>query len=289
VRDALAKADLGVPPVEIFEVTLLGEMLPLKVSRAPDGRPRARAGYVTQANLSLAAWKASTATIPADARGPGTVRNKASDAVGVDYCLPERYADYNLLPEVRQAALDLFRERGMAWHQGVHDGPSPHLRSSQVQCVNALGQMMTQPDRILAAFGEWLDIAEVRDFGVIDHAEGGRYLTLEFIGPKDYFAEGRGGQRTRGAQSTSVDAVFAYTTAGGSQGLALVEWKYTERYPSADSKAGARSTERLRRYGRGPGRCGAARQHSRYRDHGPLPRAHLPACTPTAIGRPPRK
>lgn len=134
----------------------------------------------------------------------------------MDYALPRDYAEYNLLPEVRQQALALFKELHISWHQGVAEGPTPHLRSSQVQCVNALGQMMADPERITRAFGPALDIARVRDFGVIDATEAGRYLTFEFIGGSDYFSEGRAGKRTRGSQSTSLDAAFAYTTKSGS-------------------------------------------------------------------------
>lgn len=248
VRDALAKVDLGVEPIEIYEVTLLGEMLPLDESRHADGRPRHRRDYAARANQSLAAWKAATSTLPDEARGPGVVRNRVGEDVEVDYCLSKEFAAYNLLPEVRQPALRLFKELGIAWHQGVAGGPSSHLRSSQVQCVNALGQMMAEPERIIRAFGEVLDIADVRDFGAIDSSETGRYLTFEFIGATDYFGEGGKGKRTRGSHSTSVDAAFAYTNNAGVDELALVEWKFTENYPSADSKAPAKEAERRRRY-----------------------------------------
>jgi len=45
------------------------------------------------------------------------------------------------------------------WHAGVGSGPSNHLLSSQVQCTNALGQMVTDPERIARAFG--LGVGEV--------------------------------------------------------------------------------------------------------------------------------
>lgn len=40
VRDVLATAGLGVEPAEIYEVNLMGELLPLDESRLADGRPR---------------------------------------------------------------------------------------------------------------------------------------------------------------------------------------------------------------------------------------------------------
>ena len=248
VRDVLAKADLGLDPVEIYEVNLLGELIPLDESRTPQGRPRARATYAQGANAQAVAWKHRTDALPPAAKLPGVVRARAGVEVGVDHALPAEYAPYNLLPEVRELALSLFKDLRIPWHQGKHGGPTNHLRSSQVQCVNALGQMVADPKRIIAAFGETLDIGEVRDFGVIDPSEAGRYLTFEFVGVTDYFDEGRGKPRTRGANSTSVDAAFAYRTTAGVDELALVEWKFSEHYPSADSTAVRKLKERSRRY-----------------------------------------
>ncbi len=165
----------------------------------------------------------------------------------VDYVLPAAYAAYNLLPEVRDEVMALFASEGISWHQGK-DAPTPHLRSSQVQCLNALGAMMSDPDRISATFGYLLDIASVRDLGVIDPKENGRYLTFEFTGGTDYFGESKSGVLSRGSHSTSVDAAFAYTSTSGQSGLALVEWKFTEYYPSADKKADRKFAERSKRY-----------------------------------------
>lgn len=237
VRDALRAGDVGGPEVELHEVSLIGDLIPLEESRLPSGRPRAvGASYAARENDRNIAWKQTTSTLPDEARHD----DKAP------YYLPRRFAKNNLLPEVRETALSLFKDVGIPWHQGTDGGPTRHLRSSQVQCANALGQMVTDPARIVAAFGSALDIAEVRDFGDIDPSEQGRYLTFEFNGAKDYLNESR---RLRGAQTTSVDAAFAYRTTDGRNALALVEWKYTETYPAADRKAEAKLKERTRRYG----------------------------------------
>lgn len=140
------------------------------------------------------------------------------------FCVPPTFAKYSLLPEVRELALELFAELGIPWHAGVDGGPSNHLVSSQVQCVNALGQMIADPARIIRAFGELLGIAEVLEI------EPGRYLTFEYIGPTDYFGEVPGGARIRGAHCTSLDAAFLHRAADGAVELVLVEWKYTESY-----------------------------------------------------------
>lgn len=246
VRDVLRPvgAGLGLADVEIYEINLIGEWIRLDESRLPDGRPKARRDYARESNLLAQRWKAHSEVLPDEARLPGAVSSRGGAPVEVDYALPRAYAAHNLLPEVREAALELFEKHGIAWHQSIDGGPTNHLRSSQVQCVNALGQMMADPTRIMRAFGRVLDIGSVRDFAEIDPAEAGRHLTFEFVGAGDYFGEGV----TRGTQSTSIDAAFAYTTSDGTDALALVEWKFTESYPSADRNAERKAATRLSRY-----------------------------------------
>jgi len=141
------------------------------------------------------------------------------------FCLPPEYAEFNLLPDVRLGAIELFSGLEIPWHDGVDGGPSNHLRDSQVQCANALFRMVHDPERITLAFGHLVNIGEV-----LEIEEVGSYLTFEYIGPTDYFNEGRGKARTRGSKCTSVDAAFRYRTSTGQIELALVEWKYTESY-----------------------------------------------------------
>ena len=149
-----------------------------------------------------AAWKASTATLPEAAKVPAQYLSKTGTARGpaYDFCLPREFASLSLLPEVREAALALFAELGIPWHADVDGGPSNHLLSSQVQCVNALGRMVTDPARVVRAFGELLGIDEVLEI------EPGRFLTFEYIGPADFFGEVPDGQRVRGAHCLLVGA-----------------------------------------------------------------------------------
>lgn len=168
-------------------------------------------------------WKAATPTLPDDARRPARYHGGGS-AMEYDFCLPEDHAEKNLLPEVRGRALALFSASGIRWHRGVGRGPSNHLLSSQVQCVNALGAMAHDEARLQGAFGRVVDVAEVLPI------EGDRLLTFEYVDETDVLGEGRGGRRQRGAQSTSVDAAFRYRTSDDRVELALVEWKYTEEY-----------------------------------------------------------
>ena len=181
--------------------------------------------YTLRERQRAIAWKYSSAVVPAEARLPASYVNKDGNADGpYDFCLPPKHAATSLLPEVRETALALFAELGIPWHAGIGNGPSNHLLSSQVQCVNALGQMVTDSSRLVRAFGTPLGTAEVLQI------EPGRFLTFEYIGDEDYFNEGAGGPRVRGALCTSVDAAFLHRTIGGVVELVLIEWKYTESY-----------------------------------------------------------
>lgn len=194
--------------------------------------------------LRAVAWKQSTVTLPEAARRPApyVAQDGTADGPELEVCLPSELSAWSLLPEVRDQALELFVELGIPWHSGVDGGPSNHLLSSQVQCVNALGQMVSDPTRIVRAFGPVLGTVEVEEI------EPGRWLTFEYIGPTDFLNEAPGGYRIRGAHCTSVDAAFLHRTAAGDRELVLVEWKYTERYGrrAPDAK---RDEVRRRRYG----------------------------------------
>lgn len=182
--------------------------------------------YTTEEKFRAASWKRSTSTLPGSAQGPAPYVGKDGKPGSAlyDFCLLPEHAALSLLPEVRESALSMFAELGIPWHAGINGGPSNHLLSSQVQCVNALGQMVEDPARIVRAFGELLGIDEVLQI------EPGRYLTFEYIGPTDFFGEAPHGERVRGAHCTSVDAAFLHRARDGEVELVLVEWKYTESY-----------------------------------------------------------
>jgi hypothetical protein len=181
--------------------------------------------YTEGERRRCSAWKSRTQTLPEPARVPAPYVGKTGHrgATSYDFCLPAEHAELNLLPEVRQPVLALFADAGIPWHAGVDGGPSNHLLSSQVQCANALGQMIDDPSRLVRAFGELLGIDEVLEI------EPDRFLTFEYIGPTDFFDEAPGG-RIRGAHCTSVDAAFLHRPRDGLRELVLVEWKYTESY-----------------------------------------------------------
>lgn len=200
--------------------------------------------YTDLERTRAVAWKRATTTLPSGALDPARYVGKDGVADGrpYDFCLPADHAAASLLPEVRDLALVLFGELGIPWHAGVGIGPSNHLLSSQVQCVNALGQMVRDPTRVERAFGDLLGTADVLQ------VEPGRYLTFEYIGDFDYFNEVPGGARVRGALCTSVDAAFLHRTRAGFVELVLVEWKYTESYRPRTIDS-AKDAVRWKRYG----------------------------------------
>lgn len=201
--------------------------------------------YIEQEKLRAAAWKKSTNSLPDEAKVPARYVNKdgVTGSTLYDFCLPPALAPYSLLAEIREPALALFAELGIPWHSGVDGGPSNHLLSSQVQCVNALTQMLGDPVRLKLAFGELLGIDELLEI------ESGRFLTFEYIGPKDYLGEAPHGQRVRGAHCTSVDAAFLHRASDSAIELVLVEWKYTESYRRRAPEP-KKDAVRLSRYGK---------------------------------------
>src|SRR4051794_39066322 len=133
--------------------------------------------YTSTQRAQASKWKMNTPTLPDAARSAAPYVGKGGSAGTTLYpfCLPVEYADLNLLPEIREEALAIFADLGITWHAGVGRGPTNHLLSSQVQCVNALTAMVREPERIKAAFEHVVEIDEVLEI------EPGRFLTFEYV------------------------------------------------------------------------------------------------------------
>jgi len=198
--------------------------------------------FVRAARKAAITWKASSTALPDHARGPGEYRRWPS----LQFVLPRDDATYNLLPEARSVGLQRFAAAGIPWHDG--DGsPSNHLLSSQVQCVNALAPFVDRPDALAAIFGTVLPISEVLPFGA-GECEGATlspfdstdHVVFEWQGLANYLHEWSGAP-VRGANATSADAAIRYRTPGGHIEIALIEWKYTEKYPDGKLSTSATS------------------------------------------------
>lgn len=138
----------------------------------------------------------------------------------------------NLWDGVRADALAYFARHRIGWWGGQDGGPTGHLLSSQVACVNHLFPLRQRPDAALAVL-QGLDAEVVEALPVEDGL-----VAFELIGP-----EPRLGERsfTRGAQCTSVDAAMIGRLADGSRRLFLIEWKLVEAYAPEDKYIPARA------------------------------------------------
>jgi hypothetical protein len=103
--------------------------------------------------------------------------------------------------------------------------------------------MVRAPNALKATFGSHLDIAEALPVGDVA-VDADDYVAFEWIGLADYLNEQVGDRsRSRGANNTSADALIRYRTSRGATELALIEWKYTERYQGHGLTGGAESMD----------------------------------------------
>jgi hypothetical protein len=197
--------------------------------------------YEDLVRAAQAAWKSRTRSLPDEARLPAPYFRDGQAVGSYPHCLPREFAAYNLLPDVREAALRYFATEGIHWHAALDGGPTNHLLSSQIQCVNALTPMLRDGDEAIDAFGSVLPI------GAPLRIEGHHYLAFEYIGAVDHLGEAKPGiPRSRGAYCTSTDAAIRYRRPDGGMEIALIEWKFTESYDG--SPLGQTSTDRFERY-----------------------------------------
>ena len=184
-----------------------------------------------QALEAMLRWKAHSATLPEPARARGQAwieeRRKPKLTFSSPKILPLDYAEHNLLPSIREEALDRFKRHKLIWHMEVpkvwEGRPSPHVLDSQIQCVNVLfgqthAQLLTLVQQVVP---EAIALAEVED---------GSPITFEWIGHADYLGEARGKPRQRGRFCTSADALLIAVRADGGRTAVVVEWKFTELY-----------------------------------------------------------
>jgi len=182
-----------------------------------------------------AEWKRTTPDLPEEARRPG--QWFGHDAA---YILPAEHAAENLWAPIRPAAVRHFAEQDIAWHQEAargygeraERGPSPHLLSSQVACVNFWWGLSVAPAALAAALRSVFP--DVRR--VVAPVAGGPLVEPEWIGRKNYLGERE--PRRRGDRTTSADALLAYEDEEGRRHGVLVESKFTESYSLAGPVGG---------------------------------------------------
>lgn len=161
------------------------------------------------------------------------------------FCLPVEFAEQNLVPEIRESALSHFAQHGIKWHNGRNGKPSNHLCSSQVCCVNFLFPFADKPNELSQVFR--LVYPEIEKMLPV---ESGHYVSFEWIGQENYLGEriSRNGQRTRGANCTSADAIVMFERKDKKRQAVLIEWKYTESYGGNFLKIANSGTNRTEIY-----------------------------------------
>jgi len=185
---------------------------------------------------------------PADAKGK---RNGHLLAVGCEH--------ENLYPPLREADLarKFFAAREIKWWKSSRsgdnvkvDGPTRNLASSQIACVNFLLPLAQEPEALLAILREIdADVTQVEALIYPSPATGDELVSpveFEWVGLDSCL---EGGSGTRGANTTSVDALMVGTTDAGTRRAYLFEWKYVEQYIGAEYLGEGKSGEtRRRRY-----------------------------------------
>lgn len=161
------------------------------------------------------------------------------------FCLPLEFAEQNLFPEIRESALLHFAEHAIKWHDGQNGKPSNHLCDSQVCCVNFLFPFANKPEALAQVLRPIFP-----QLGKMLPIESGKYVSFEWIGQQNYLGEkiSRNGQRTRGANCTSADAIVMFERNDEKRQVVLIEWKYTESYGGTFLKISDSGTDRTKIY-----------------------------------------
>lgn len=128
--------------------------------------------------------------------------------------------ELNLWDEIRGDAIKYFKDNKIYWHGSGENGPTGHVLSSQVACVNHLFKLRNE-EALATEILKNLDNSIVKAEKVDDG-----FVEFEFTG-KNGIGEGK---LMRGANCTSVDAVMIGSRKDGAKTLFLIEWKYTEVY-----------------------------------------------------------
>ena len=196
--------------------------------------------FLEKEKINQAEFKSSSKYFSEEARKDGVYRQKSWP-----FCLPRSHAEENLFEGIRGPAIDFFKSHEIKWHDGENGKPSNHLCDSQVCCVNFLfpfaqnSQALTELLRPL--FPNIQKMLPIED---------GLFVSFEWIGKENYLNEGNAlnGKRTRGANFTSADAAVMFERTDGKRHFVLIEWKYTESYPSTSIKIAKSGKDRSETY-----------------------------------------
>lgn len=215
--------------------------------------------FLQKVKVGQIKWLANTATVTPEAKRPGL------HSIGkmLPYCIPAEHAAQNLMPAIREKAVEYFRAHGIKWHDHSIAGPSNHLADSQVCCVNFLMALAGSEDLLINLFRRYFpNIIEVLPM------DEGELVAFEWIGAKNYLKEKirPGEKRVRGSMCTSADAAVMFKTHSGRKIIVLIEWKYSESYKEESYRFARSGTDRMTIY-----------QHLYDKDNFPVDKSKLPA------------
>lgn len=146
--------------------------------------------------------------------------------------------ELNLWEGIRVDALEYYKDNQITWWESG-DEPTGHLLSSQIACINHLYSLRQREDLatlVLRQIDKQIQKAVRIDSGFVEFEKVGS----QYLGKEKYL--------TRGANCTSIDAMMLGENIYGERILFLIEWKYTESYPSESKLIGTSGERRTNAY-----------------------------------------
>ena len=208
------------------------------------------ADFATRERHRQATFRRESPTVSAEGRSPTDDAGRKHGHLLALGCEEE-----NLYPPLRgkQGARRFFQDRRIKWWRSPQSGdpsggsgPTRNLLSSQLACVNFMLPLADSPTALAAALSG-ID-EDIEGIAPIEDPLPGTSspVEIEWIG-LEHALEGPG-QRTRGANNTSIDAFVIAETSVGRRAY-LLEWKYAEKYAGEYLGDGPRGETRRERYG----------------------------------------
>ncbi|MCX6234452.1 MAG: hypothetical protein NT175_06960 [Bacteroidetes bacterium] len=148
----------------------------------------------------------------------------------------------NIWAGVRDDVINYFKRNNIQFWDTKNE-PTGHLLSSQIACLNHLYFVRQRRD-IATAILQGID-KKVRNALIMNNGSDSGYVDFEIIGAKNYLGEKI---HTRGANSTSVDAMMLAGLDNGLRKLYFIEWKYVESYPKTSKAEGDSGKTRIKTY-----------------------------------------
>ena len=205
--------------------------------------------FGTRERRRQARFRNESPTVSAMGRSPTDDKGRRNG-----HLLALGYEEENLYPPLRgkRGASQFLSNRRIKWWSSSRSGdrsggagPTRNLASSQLACINFMLPLASSPMSLAAALSV-IDDDIVGIVGIEDPATGTSSLVeIEWIG-LDHALEGPG-QKTRGANTTSIDAFVVAETTSGRRAY-LIEWKYVEEYRGRYLGDGTKGATRLERY-----------------------------------------